>query len=143
MVPAQHPSVHAQLSTPVFSLAAAGQGSHTITVRIAPEDLGPVTVRAHVTPDGMRIELFSATEMGREAVRAALPDLRREATAVGLGASLDLGGRTPEDAGDSPERAPAAYAETLPEDKPQPLEPHWSSPSTVRLDGSRTLDLLA
>jgi flagellar hook-length control protein FliK len=82
-----------QLARPVLHLAAAAPGEHVITVRVSPEHLGPVTVQAHIGTDGVRIELFSATDAGRAAVHAALPDLRRDLAGTGLGASLDLSDR--------------------------------------------------
>ncbi|WP_323102066.1 flagellar hook-length control protein FliK [Intrasporangium sp. YIM S08009] len=83
-----------QLSRPVLRLAAGAPGEHILTVRVSPEHLGPVTVQAHIGADGVRIELFSATDAGRAAVNAALPDLRRDLAGTGLGASLDLSHRS-------------------------------------------------
>ncbi|PYY43340.1 flagellar hook-length control protein FliK [Curtobacterium sp. MCPF17_046] len=90
-----------QLARPLFSLAAAGPGQHVVTVQLTPDALGPVTVRAHVTGHGMHVELFAASDAGRDAVRQILPDLRREAAG---GTTLDLSaqnrpGGDPADAG--------------------------------------------
>jgi flagellar hook-length control protein FliK len=82
-----------QLAKPLFTLAAAAPGEHIMTVKVAPEDLGPVTVRAHIGSDGVRLEIFAAGDAGRDAVRAALPELRRDLALQGMGASLDLSGR--------------------------------------------------
>ncbi|QSB22314.1 flagellar hook-length control protein FliK [Curtobacterium sp. 24E2] len=79
-----------QLARPVFSLAQAGPGEHVVTVQVVPDSLGPVTVRAHVTAHGMHVELFAASEAGRDAVRQVLPDLRRDAAGSGLSTTLDL-----------------------------------------------------
>jgi flagellar hook-length control protein FliK len=79
-----------QLARPLFSLAAAGAGTHVVTVTVSPEALGPVTVRAHVGAHGMHVEMFAPTDAGREAVRAILPDLRRDLGGAGLQASVDL-----------------------------------------------------
>uniref|UniRef100_UPI00190F8865 flagellar hook-length control protein FliK n=1 Tax=Curtobacterium sp. 18060 TaxID=2681408 RepID=UPI00190F8865 len=79
-----------QLARPVFSLAQAGPGEHVVTVQVVPDSLGPVTVRAHVTAHGMHVELFAASEAGRDAVRQVLPDLRRDAAGTGLSTTLDL-----------------------------------------------------
>ena len=88
-----------QLYKPVFSLAAAAPGEHLITVRVAPDELGPVTVRAVVTAEGMRVELFAPTDTAREALRGMLPDLRRDLATPGLNASLDVSAKDPSDGG--------------------------------------------
>ncbi|KHL02416.1 hypothetical protein LK10_12485 [Sinomonas humi] len=84
----------AQIAKPVFTLAAAGPGEHIMTVKVTPEDLGPVTVQAHIGTDGVKVQLFAPTDAGRAAVQAALPELRRDLAAAGLGASLDLSARS-------------------------------------------------
>jgi flagellar hook-length control protein FliK len=80
----------AQLAKPVFSLATAGPGEHTMTVQVNPERLGPVTVQAHVSGGNVRIELFAATADGRDVLRQTLPELRRDLAGAGITASLDL-----------------------------------------------------
>ncbi|WP_425839006.1 NlpC/P60 family protein [Microbacterium sp. PA5] len=67
-----------QLTTPLVSLARSGQGEHTLTLRVSPEDLGPVTVKARITGSSVTIELASGTVAGRDALRALLVDLRRD-----------------------------------------------------------------
>ena len=74
----------------MFTLAAAGSGEHVMTVHVTPDALGPVTVRAHVGGEGVRVELFAPTDAGRDALRAILPDLRRDLNGAGLTGSLDL-----------------------------------------------------
>jgi flagellar hook-length control protein FliK len=86
--PAQHFTV--QLSKPIFTLASAGAGEHVVTVKVTPENLGPITVRAHVGVDGMRVELFAPSDVGRDAIRSILPDLRKDLAGQGLSANLDL-----------------------------------------------------
>lgn len=99
-----------QLARPVFSLAQAGPGEHVVTVQVVPDSLGPVTVRAHVTAHGMHVELFAASDAGREAVRQVLPDLRRDAAGTGESTTLDLSSQNqPQDAPGRDER-PAARA---------------------------------
>jgi hypothetical protein len=78
------------VSGPLFSLASAAPGAHVMTLKLSPEDLGPLTVRAHIDGSGVRIELFAPGEAGREAVRSVLPELRRGLGESGFGASLDL-----------------------------------------------------
>lgn len=79
-----------QLAGPLFTLATAGPGQHVLTLKVTPESLGPLTVRAHIDGAGVRIELFAPGDAGREAVRAILPELRRGLTESGLGAALNL-----------------------------------------------------
>ncbi|WXF92733.1 flagellar hook-length control protein FliK [Curtobacterium flaccumfaciens pv. flaccumfaciens] len=99
-----------QLARSVFSLAQAGPGEHVVTVQVVPDSLGPVTVRAHVTAHGMHVELFAASDAGREAVRQVLPDLRRDAAGTGVSTTLDLSSQNqPQDAPGRDER-PAARA---------------------------------
>jgi flagellar hook-length control protein FliK len=86
----QPQTLDAQLARPVFTLAAAGRGEHVMTVHVTPDTLGPVTVRAHVGADGVRVELFAPTDAGRDALRAILPDLRRDLVSTGLSGTLDL-----------------------------------------------------
>lgn len=113
------PGFAAQLARPMISLAAGPPGEHVVTVRVTPENLGPVTVRAHIGSDGVRIELFAPTDVGRAAVHAVLPDLRRDLAGTGLEASLDLSDRgapphdpaTPEDAG---HRGPGGRRDDMP-----------------------------
>ncbi|MBX9245176.1 hypothetical protein ICW40_10195, partial [Actinotalea ferrariae] len=56
--------------------------------------IGPVRVIAHIGKDGVRVELLGATDQARDALRAALPDLRRDLVAAGLPGDLGLGART-------------------------------------------------
>nr|WP_275689993.1 flagellar hook-length control protein FliK [Diaminobutyricibacter tongyongensis] len=79
-----------QVARPVFTLAAAGDGNHTMTISVTPDNLGPVTVRAHISGENVRIELFSPSDNGRDALRQLLPDLRRDLSATGANANVDL-----------------------------------------------------
>lgn len=105
------PNLAGQLSGTVLALARRPDGTHTVTLSVNPEALGPVTVRAIVDPTGIRIELHVA-EHAREALRAVLPELRRDLTGFASGARLDLadgaagsgGGGGAGDASRSPDR---------------------------------------
>jgi flagellar hook-length control protein FliK len=91
-----------QLATPLFSLAAAGPGEHTLSISVTPDDLGPVLVRAQISAAGVRLEMFAPTESARDALRQILPELRRDLAGGGLAASLDISARSqPADAGPS------------------------------------------
>jgi Meckel syndrome type 1 protein len=83
-----------QLAKPLFTLAGAPQGQHIMTLQVTPEDLGPMTVRAHIDAAGVRIELFAPGDAGREAIRGILPELRKELADAGFGASLDVSDHT-------------------------------------------------
>lgn len=89
-VPAQQPALQPQLAKPLFTLAGAPHGQHIMTLKVTPEDLGPLTVRAHIDGAGVRIELFAPGDTGREALRGILPELRKELADSGFGATLDL-----------------------------------------------------
>ncbi|MBP2374065.1 flagellar hook-length control protein FliK [Paeniglutamicibacter psychrophenolicus] len=79
------PPLHRQLLGPIATLAAGPNGERTLSVNIAPEALGPITVKAHLGSEGIRMDLSAPTEAGREALRAMLPELRRELAASGGG----------------------------------------------------------
>lgn len=79
-----------QITAPVVSLAQAPDGDHSLTLTVSPENLGPVTVRAHISGGAIHIELHAPNELGREALRAILVDLRRDLAAAAPHASLLL-----------------------------------------------------
>ena len=95
----------AQMFRPLFSLAGAADGNHTLTISVTPDDLGPVTVRAHVSADGIRIELFSPSDGGRDALRQIMTDLRRDLAASGISANLDLSSKSQPDSGGTANQA--------------------------------------
>ena len=84
------PSLPAQLAPPLLALARAPQGTHELTLTVTPEDLGPVTVRAHISAEGIRVELAAPSDAGRDAIRLILNDLRRDLAAAAPHASLSL-----------------------------------------------------
>jgi Meckel syndrome type 1 protein len=88
------PNLQPQLAKPLFTLAGAPQGQHIMTLQVTPEDLGPLTVRAQIDAAGVRIELFAPGDVGREAIRGILPELRKELADAGFGASLDVSDRS-------------------------------------------------
>lgn len=94
-----------QLTRPIFSLAAAGTGEHVMTVSITPDNLGPVTVRAHVGPEGVRVELFAPNDPGRDAIRTIIPDLKRDLVGAGLGGNLTLSSQNQPSSDGSPHGA--------------------------------------
>ena len=125
-----------------------------MTLKVTPEALGPLTVRAHIDAAGVRIELFAPGDAGRDALRTILPELRRGLAESGLGASLNLsqhgappdpnpGGSGGHAAGQH--RDPAAPARTQPGAAlPEPALPARLRAGVV-LSGNRpgALDILA
>ncbi len=61
-----------------------------MTIQVKPENLGPVTVQAHISADAVRIELFASNDAGRDALRQVLPDLRRDLAGSGMSVDLSL-----------------------------------------------------
>ncbi|MGN6407873.1 MAG: flagellar hook-length control protein FliK [Curtobacterium sp.] len=132
-----------QLSRPVFTLAQAGPGEHVVTVQVTPDTLGPVTVRAHVTAHGMHVELFAASDAGRDAVRQVMPDLRREAAGSGLSTTLDLSSQNHPDTRSGHDERPTPSGprvDTVQEARLTPRAPGTAHTPTVRTVG---LDVLA
>lgn len=132
------PPLAAQLVKPMAALRAAGDGNHVITIAVTPENLGPVVVRAHVNGDAIRIELVAPTEQSREALKAIMPDLRRDLSQSGGQLSLDLSsGNQPsgrESFGESADRA-----------RPRDFDAPATVTSTIRTRSARTesaLDVL-
>lgn len=77
------PALHRQLFAPIVTLAATPQGERTLSVKVAPDSLGPITVTAQLGGEGLRVDLTASTDAGRDALRAMLPELRRELAATG------------------------------------------------------------
>ncbi len=90
-VPTGTPMLNEQLARPLFTLAAAPLGEHVMTINVIPDALGPVTVRAHLAADGIRIEMMAPSDAGRDGLRNILTDLRRDLAAGGMSASLSMG----------------------------------------------------
>ncbi|GAA1338035.1 hypothetical protein GCM10009611_05060 [Arthrobacter roseus] len=128
----------------MLQLAAQGNGEHTVTLNVSPDNLGQVTVRAHVGADGIRVDLFAATDSGREALKSILGDLRRDLASTGGNSSLNLSGDgQPGTSGgrgsaDRPQQAASdQHIGTMePEPEPEPDAPRQTN-------GTTTLDLMA
>jgi flagellar hook-length control protein FliK len=82
--------LNAQLAPTLLNLRTAPSGTHLITLTVSPDEVGPVTVRAHVAADGIRIELSAPTEQGRDALGAMMTELRRDLSQGGMNAGLSL-----------------------------------------------------
>ena len=154
--PSPAPPLQQQLAQPVMTLARQPDGDHVVVVRIAPDDLGPVTVHARVSDTSVHIELFAPSDAGRDAIRQILADLRRDLNASTANASVSVsdqnapgaesggGGRSPWTSGE--ERGTTAPAD-LPADLPEEPAPARSVVPdlpipTGALPGARTLDIV-
>ena len=84
------PALLSQISGPVLALTQAADGDHQLTLTISPENLGPVTVRAHISGGAIHIELHAPTDLGRDALRTILADLRRDLAAAATHATLAI-----------------------------------------------------
>jgi flagellar hook-length control protein FliK len=72
-------------------LRLAADGVHRLTVQLHPADLGPVSVLAEIRGGEIHVHLAAVSEAGREALRTALPELRRDLQAAGFSTgTLDL-----------------------------------------------------
>ncbi|BDZ39191.1 flagellar hook-length control protein FliK [Microbacterium suwonense] len=87
---ASRPALLPQVTAPVVALARSAEGEHSITLTVSPENLGPVTVRAHISSGGIRLELHAPSDAGRDALRTILTDLRRDLSVAAPGASLSV-----------------------------------------------------
>ncbi len=76
--------VGAQVARQVAVLRGAADGSHTMTLVLTPETLGPVEVQVTVSKGSLDLTLRGAHEHGRAALLDALPDLRRDLEQAGL-----------------------------------------------------------
>lgn len=121
-----------QLAGPLFTLATAAPGEHVMTLRMSPESLGPLTVRAHIDAAGVRIELFAPGDAGRDALRTILPELRRGLAESGLGANLNLSqhGAPPDPHSGGP-GGQAAGQQGGPGHRNQPGQPSGAQPEPV------------
>lgn len=79
--------VLAKMNQAVRSL---GAGAHEFAIRVNPEALGPVRVVATVKDGQLNVELQAANAAGRDMLKAALPEMRRDLLAPGLTTSVDV-----------------------------------------------------
>jgi flagellar hook-length control protein FliK len=80
-----------QVLSRVSPLRRGPDGTHVLTLRLHPEDLGPVTLVAEVHRGSLRLELTAAVPAAQEALKQAAGDLRRELADAGFGsAAVDV-----------------------------------------------------
>ncbi|WP_298229225.1 NlpC/P60 family protein [Gryllotalpicola sp.] len=87
-------TVPQQLTSQIITLVQQGNGNHSVIVKIVPEQLGPVTVNAHLAGGQLSIGLAAPTDSARDALNGMLGDLRRDLAGSGISADLSLGAST-------------------------------------------------
>jgi flagellar hook-length control protein FliK len=104
-------SVPEQIVSHVSPLRRGPDGSHQLTLRLAPEHLGPVTVTAAVRAGTVHLSLVPGTGAGHEALRGAVAELQADLTAAGFtSATVEVRG-DPRGSGPGHGRDPAAAGE--------------------------------
>ncbi|MEV6923079.1 flagellar hook-length control protein FliK [Dactylosporangium sp. NPDC051485] len=84
-------SVAPQLVSVLSPLRRGPDGVHRMTLRLQPENLGPISVVAEVRNGTIAVQLRADREAGQAALQAALPQLRQDLTDAGFaGCALDL-----------------------------------------------------
>lgn len=73
-----------QLGRQFAVLRGAPDGSHSMTVQVTPEHLGPVSVHVKIENGTLDLFLHGAHEHGQAALTQAVPDLRRYLETAGL-----------------------------------------------------------
>ncbi|TFC96614.1 flagellar hook-length control protein FliK, partial [Cryobacterium sp. TmT3-12] len=143
-VPALPVPLTSQVSRTLFTLGAAANGDHVMTIRVSPDNLGPITVRAQVSVDGIRVELIAPTDLARDALRTILPDLRRDLTAGGMSAQLSLSAddQASDSAADWHDRT-SARRDREAGDGTADASVAGSRPAALRAAGSHTIDVFA
>jgi flagellar hook-length control protein FliK len=80
-----------QVLSKVTPLRRGPDGTHVLTMRLDPGDLGPLTVVAEVRGGTIRLELTAVVPAVQEALKAAAGDLQRELADAGFGgAAVDV-----------------------------------------------------
>lgn len=136
--------VAAQLFAHVTPLRLSADGVQTLTVMLHPQDLGAVQVRAELRDGVVSLQLIGSTDIGRDALRAALPDLRRDLVSAGVTTgSVDLGS-TMSDTGTFSGQASDRRTSTPPPFLPnfgEPVRTPAAASAAPSLRGSRGLDV--
>jgi len=89
--PAPPAPVAAQVAAQVVSLSQGPDATHSVTLVLHPDNLGPVHVQMTLDQGTVDLTLRGAHEHGRAALLDALPDLRRDLESAGLScAKLDV-----------------------------------------------------
>jgi flagellar hook-length control protein FliK len=141
--PAGTPTPATQLAVQIAPLRLGADGVHRMTIHLNPQELGPISVIAEVRNGDIAVRLTGATEIGREALQAALPDLRKELQDAGSGSTtLDIG----QDGGSRHSRQQNEPRSTRtgtehPAHRAPAAETRQPTPQTSPTSAQRTLDL--
>lgn len=128
----------AQLALRLAPLRAGPDGTHQLTILLNPEELGPVSVVATVKGDQLSVQLTGATEVGRDALRAALPELERDLRDGGF-ATLNLNVRdTPQPDPRPAWATPAATQPAQAAQAAQPTQPTQAAPGAAAVTPTAT-----
>ncbi|WP_030177113.1 flagellar hook-length control protein FliK [Spirillospora albida] len=119
-----------QVAMQILPLREGPDGVHRLTVHLNPVDLGPVSVVAEVRDGTVHLQLSGMEDGAHDALRAALPELRKELEDGGFSScTLDLTREAPHGRQEhqnrtlpGPGRPPAAMEDVpLPDEQPQPV----------------------
>jgi flagellar hook-length control protein FliK len=138
----------------VFAVHRRGvEGTHHMTVDITPDELGPVRLTVALRDGQMHVLLAGSSEVSREAMRAALPELRKLVEGAGITAgSIDVHPDQPDSGRFGPGTSGSLRDSSFGESRsspdhppPDPGRPDRSPASPAERTGllaaSRTLDL--
>lgn len=121
-----------QVAMQIMPLREGPDGVHRLTVHLNPVDLGPVSVVAEVRDGSVHLQLSGMEDGAHDALRAALPELRKELEDGGFSScTLDLTREGPQGRQEHQNRTlpgpgrrtPAMEDVPLPEEQPQPSRP--------------------
>jgi flagellar hook-length control protein FliK len=125
----------------LIPLRRDADGIHRLTVHLHPADLGMVSLVAEVRHGEVHLQLVGATEAGRDALREALPALRRDLQQGGFSeCSLDLGQNTPQ-GGNAHRGEPAGWARSTSGPPAVTHEPTVAEATPTTNPSNRRLDL--
>ena len=117
----------------ILPLREDPDGIHRLTVHLHPVDLGPVSVVAEIRDGAVHLQLSGAEDGAHDALRAALPELRKELEDGGFtSCTLDLTREAPQRHHEHPNRTlPRPGGAPVPvEDVPLPDEPRTARPGS-------------
>jgi flagellar hook-length control protein FliK len=122
-----------QLATHLRQVRRTTDGRHEATLVLDPEHLGPVRVRLSLEDGTLHVQLAGAQASTGDALRDALPDLRRQLADAGLTlGSADVldgawDGREGRPADPAPRRTPS-HDSRRPDADPAPVVPQTHRP---------------
>jgi flagellar hook-length control protein FliK len=130
-----------QVAMHLVPLRRDADGIHRLTVHLHPADLGMVSLVAEIRDGEVHLQLVGATEAGRDALRDALPALRRELQQGGFSqCSLDLGQNAPH-GGHAHRGEPTGWARSTSGPPAVTHEPAVAEATPTTTPSDRRLDL--